>query len=69
MQRAAELAVAEINARGGVRGRQVQLRIRDDSASESVALRLAQDFLEDQQVVAIVGHLNSAPSRAAAQLR
>lgn len=68
MQRAAELAVAEINSRGGVLGRQIQLRIRDDSASEATALRIAQDYIDDQQVVAIIGHLNSAPSRVAAQL-
>jgi branched-chain amino acid transport system substrate-binding protein len=68
MQRAAELAVQEINARGGVHGRQLELRIRDDSASEGPALRIAQDFLADSRIVAVVGHLNSAPSRAAAQL-
>lgn len=68
MQRAAELAVAEINGRGGVNGRQIQLRIRDDSASEGTALRIAQDFLADGSIVAVIGHLNSAPSRAAAQL-
>ena len=68
MQRAAELAVAEINSRGGVIGRQLQLRIRDDSASEGAALRIAQEFLDDPQIVAIIGHLNSGPSRAAAQL-
>jgi branched-chain amino acid transport system substrate-binding protein len=45
----------------------MQLRIRDDSASESAALRIAQDFLEDHRVVGIVGHLNSATSRVAAQ--
>lgn len=68
MQRAAQLAVTEINARGGVNGRQIELRIRDDSASESTALRIAQDFLADSRIVAVIGHLNSAPSRAAAQL-
>jgi len=68
MQRAAELAVTEINARGGVRGRRLELRIRDDSASEGPALRIAEDFLADPRIVAVVGHLNSAPSRAAAQL-
>lgn len=68
MQRAAELAVAEINARGGVNGRSLALRIRDDSASEGTALRIAQDFLADPQIVAVIGHLNSAPSRVAAQL-
>jgi branched-chain amino acid transport system substrate-binding protein len=68
MQRAAELAVLEINFRGGVNGRQLQLRIRDDSAAEGAALRIAEDFLADPAITAVVGHLNSAPSRAAAQL-
>jgi branched-chain amino acid transport system substrate-binding protein len=68
MQRAAELAVAEINARGGVRGHLLELRIRDDSAAEGPALRIAEDFLATPRLVAVVGHLNSAPSRAAAQL-
>lgn len=68
MQRAAELAVAEINARGGVHGHLLELRIRDDSASEGTALRIAEDFLANPRIVAVIGHLNSAPSRAAAQL-
>lgn len=68
MQRAAELAVAEINARGGVNGRPLRLRLRDDSAAEGTALRIAQDFLADREIVAVVGHLNSGPSRAAAQV-
>ena len=41
---------------------------RDDSANEGAALRIAQDFAADRSLVAVVGHLNSAPSRAAAQL-
>jgi branched-chain amino acid transport system substrate-binding protein len=65
MLRAAELAVAEINAQGTMR---LELRVRDDSASEGAALRIAQDFLADPRVVAVIGHLNSAPSRAAAQV-
>jgi branched-chain amino acid transport system substrate-binding protein len=68
MRHGAELAVAEINARGGIQGRLVELRIRDDSASEETALRIAEDYLLDPAVLAVVGHLNSAPSRAAAQL-
>lgn len=68
MQLGAELAVTEINGRGGVNGRRILLRVRDDSASEGTALRIAQDFLADPSLVAVIGHLNSAPSRAAAQL-
>lgn len=64
MQQAAELAVGEINARGGVRGRRLELRIVDDSASESVALRLAHALTNDPAVVAVIGHLTSGPTAA-----
>jgi branched-chain amino acid transport system substrate-binding protein len=66
MRRAAELAVAEINARGGVRGRRLDLRVLDDSASEDVALRVAQTLRDDPAVVAVIGHLTSGPTLAAA---
>ena len=42
MQRAAELAVKEINARGGIRGRQLALRVLDDSARPEIAIRIAR---------------------------
>ena len=66
MRLAAELAVAEINARGGVRGRRLDLRTLDDSASEDVALRVAEALRDDPAVVAVIGHLTSGPTLAAA---
>lgn len=66
MRQAAELAVAQINARGGVRGRRLDLRILDDSASEDVALRAAEALRDDHAVVAVIGHLTSGPTVAAA---
>jgi branched-chain amino acid transport system substrate-binding protein len=68
MQRAAELAVKEINARGGVRGRQLALRIMDDSARADVAIRIAQALRDDPAVVAVVGHLTSSTSLAAGRV-
>ena len=68
MQRAAELAVKEINARGGVRGRQLALRIMDDSARADVAIRIAQELVDDPSVVAVVGHLTSSTSLAAGRV-
>jgi branched-chain amino acid transport system substrate-binding protein len=65
MRRAAELAVNEINQRGGVRGRQLELRIMDDSARPDVAIRIAQELVDDPTVVAVVGHLTSGTSLAA----
>jgi branched-chain amino acid transport system substrate-binding protein len=68
MQRAAELAVKEINARGGVRGRPLELRIMDDSGRADVAIRVAQALADDPAVVAVVGHLTSGTSLAAGRV-
>src|SRR5437762_10130222 len=67
MKHAAELAVREVNARGGVRGRPLALRIMDDSGRPDVAIRIAQQLSEDPAVVAVVGHLNSSASLAASR--
>ena len=68
MQRAAELAVREINARGGVKGRPLELRILDDSARPDVAIRIARALVDDPAVVAVVGHLTSSTSLAAGRV-
>lgn len=68
MLRAAELAIEQINAKGGAAGRRLKLRIADDSGSEATALRVAQQLYEDAAVVAVVGHLSSPPTRAAARI-
>jgi branched-chain amino acid transport system substrate-binding protein len=68
MRHAAELAVKEINAHGGVGGRPLALRIMDDSGRPEVAIRIAQVFVEDPAVVAVIGHLNSTASLAAGRI-
>lgn len=68
MQHAAELAVREINARGGVRGRQLALRVMDDSARPDVAIRTARELVNDPAVVAVIGHLTSGTSLAAGRV-
>lgn len=72
MQRAAELAVREINARGGVpqRGgrRPLALRILDDSGRADAAIRTAHTLAADEGVVAVIGHLTSGTSLAAARV-
>src|SRR2546426_559059 len=65
MQHAAELAVKEVNARGGIRGRQLVLRVMDDSGRPDIAIRIAQELADDPAVVAVVGHLTSSASLAA----
>ena len=68
MQRAGRLAVDEINARGGVRSRPLRLEIVDDSGSEDRAVRVARDIYANPRLVAVVGHLTSGASIAAAQV-
>src|SRR5881296_4283847 len=58
MLRAAQLAVNQINAKGGARGRPLELRIADDSGSEDVAVRVAEELYTDPAVVAVIGHLS-----------
>src|SRR5881394_2376536 len=57
MQQAAELAVKEINARGGLHGRPLALRIMDDSGRAEVAIGIAQQLVNDPAIVAVIGHL------------
>ena len=69
MLRAAQLAVNQINARGGgVRDRRLELRIVDDSGNEDTAVRVAEQLYAAPTVVAVVGHLSSGTSLAAARV-
>ncbi len=65
MQLAARLAARQLNDRGGIAGRPVQLVFADDSSVETVAVREAHAFVVRDRVVAVVGHLSSGPTRAA----
>jgi branched-chain amino acid transport system substrate-binding protein len=65
MKRAAELAVAEINAAGGIGGRPIELVQRDDYADPDSAVFVATD-LYDAGVSAVIGHLFSGTTLAAA---
>ena len=64
MKRAAELAVEEINARGGIQGRPLELIERDDFADPDSAVFVASDLYE-AGVSAVIGHLFSGTTLAA----
>ena len=66
MRQGAELAQQEINAAGGIRGRPLELRVRDDRADPQTAIAIADEFVTDEDVVAVVGHVNSSTTIAAA---
>ncbi len=60
----AEMAVAEINAKGGVLGRQLQLLSRDSKASADEAVRLSRELIIKDNVDFLVGTLTSAEAPA-----
>lgn len=68
MKLAAQMAVEEINKAGGIRGRQVRLEFADDSADASLAIEVARQLRARPEVVAVVGHVNSAASLKAATI-
>jgi len=66
MRLAAELAVREINDAGGIDGRPLELVVRDDGADAERAVPIAREFVDDPTVIAVVGHLTSGTTLAAA---
>src|SRR6478609_4080534 len=66
MKAGAELARDEINKAGGIDGKQLELIFRDDSTNNDAAVRIASEFRDDARMVAVIGHLTSGPSGAAA---
>jgi branched-chain amino acid transport system substrate-binding protein len=68
VKQAAEMAVDEINTAGGIDGRKLRLEIRDDEKSESKGIEVARDLRAKPEVVAVIGHVNSAVSVKAAPI-
>src|SRR5579871_6740880 len=63
-----ELAVKEINDAGGVNGHKLLIKEADDRADGATAAQVAQKFVDDKSVSAVVGHVTSGAMVAAAQV-
>ncbi len=61
-----ELAVAEINAGGGVLGRPLELITRDDNGNAGDAVRVAEELLAREKVDVLMGTFSSAVGLAIA---
>ncbi|MBB3212407.1 branched-chain amino acid transport system substrate-binding protein [Herbaspirillum sp. Sphag1AN] len=64
MRDGVKLAVAEINAAGGVLGRPLQLIERDDEAKNERGVQVAQELINKERVVATVGFINTGVALA-----
>lgn len=64
MRDGVKIAVAEINAKGSVLGRQFQLVERDDEAKNERGVQVAQELINKEKVVATVGYANTGVALA-----
>ncbi len=62
--KAAELVVEDVNAKGGLLGRQIELVIEDDQCKEEVASNTASKLV-GEGVVAVIGHICSGATESA----
>ena len=64
MRDGVKLAVQEINAKGGVLGRQLQMVERDDEAKPERGVQIAQELINKERVAATVGYINTTVALA-----
>lgn len=64
MRDGVRLAADEINARGGVLGKQIQLVERDDQATNERGAQVMQDLISNERVVAVLGPINTGVALA-----
>ena len=66
--KAMHMAVAEINAAGGVLGKQIKLIVEDDQCKPEEAANAAQKLIQQDQVLCVIGEVASSNSLAAAPI-
>ena len=59
-----QMLVENANARGGVRGRKLELIVKDTSASPEKAISFAKQLIEEEKVFAIIGPATSGETMA-----
>ncbi len=64
----ARLAVRQINSSGGIGGYRIALVAQDDFGDPEVAQQIAATYLNDPQVVAVIGHWLPETSNASQQV-
>src|SRR5471030_225677 len=64
----AKLAVAQMNAKGGILGRQVELLVEDSANDVGTGVQKARKLIERDQVSFMIGDVNSGIAQAMAQV-
>lgn len=68
MLRGVAQAQDEINSQGGINGKFLKIKIADDQNDTNIAEKLAHKFVENPEILAVVGHNASNASLAAAPI-
>jgi branched-chain amino acid transport system substrate-binding protein len=68
IKQGALLAVEEANKAGGINGRQIELVTMDDRGDPKEAAAIANRFVSDKSIVAVVGHMASSCTLATAPI-
>src|SRR5690242_3831473 len=68
IKRGIDMAIAAVNAKGGVKGRMFEVVVRDDEFDPVKTVSAYRDLIERQDVVAMVGTANSAAMLAVTPL-
>lgn len=68
IKRGAELAVDHINEQGGINGSKIELIFEDDRSDPKEAANIANKLVDDQRVLAVIGHYNSSCTLAGAPI-
>jgi branched-chain amino acid transport system substrate-binding protein len=63
-----QLAAEEINKAGGIDGHALRVIERDDAGDGPKAARIAQEFVANASISAVIGHVNSSGMLAAAPI-
>ncbi|HLI11244.1 MAG TPA: ABC transporter substrate-binding protein [Alphaproteobacteria bacterium] len=66
--RGAKMALAEINAKGGMLGREVTLTVEDDNANAGLAAQKAHKLIEQDRVSFLMGAVSSATALSVNQV-
>ena len=68
MLRGVAQAQTKINRNGGIGGKLVEVEIANDDNDPEIAKQIAQEFVKDRQILAVIGHNASRVSFAAAPI-
>ena len=68
MLKGIRIAVDQVNANGGINGRQIKLIIKDDQNKRERAEDIAKSFAQDKRISAVLGHYFSSTSITAGNI-